>query len=252
MFKCLGLVAAAVISLAAVPLAASASVFGTNLIVNGDAEAGPGATFDGEIKLTPDLHRQGNFTPVTYTAGAGFPVAGDPGVSVGGKNFFSGGPGNGSSGATQMYDISSGASLFDLGTSSFNLSAYLGGYQSQGDNAVLTISFLSLVNGHTSVISTASLGPVTAADRGNLTGLLFRETSGLIPVGARMVYLNLQMTRLAGSFNDGYADNLSLVLTPGAVPTPGGVPEPATWAMMLVGIGGLGYALRRRRPVAIA
>jgi hypothetical protein len=36
-----------------------------------------------------------------------------------------------------------------------------------------------------------------------------------------------------------------------AVPT-GGVPEPATWALMLMGFGGLGAALRRRRAVALA
>jgi hypothetical protein len=34
--------------------------------------------------------------------------------------------------------------------------------------------------------------------------------------------------------------------------SPGGVPEPATWAMMLVGFGGLGAMLRRRRSVALA
>lgn len=32
----------------------------------------------------------------------------------------------------------------------------------------------------------------------------------------------------------------------------GAVPEPSTWAMMLVGVGGLGVALRRRRRVAVA
>jgi len=32
----------------------------------------------------------------------------------------------------------------------------------------------------------------------------------------------------------------------------GGVPEPATWAMMLVGFGGMGAILRRRRAVALA
>lgn len=31
-----------------------------------------------------------------------------------------------------------------------------------------------------------------------------------------------------------------------------GVPEPASWAMMLMGFGGLGAMLRRRRPVALA
>lgn len=29
--------------------------------------------------------------------------------------------------------------------------------------------------------------------------------------------------------------------------TPGAVPEPGTWAMMLMGFGGLGYVMRRRR-----
>ena len=32
----------------------------------------------------------------------------------------------------------------------------------------------------------------------------------------------------------------------------GGVPEPASWALMLVGFGGLGMAMRRRRAVALA
>ncbi|MGH7017613.1 MAG: PEPxxWA-CTERM sorting domain-containing protein, partial [Caulobacteraceae bacterium] len=30
------------------------------------------------------------------------------------------------------------------------------------------------------------------------------------------------------------------------------VPEPATWALMLAGFGGLGWALRRRRAATIA
>jgi hypothetical protein len=32
----------------------------------------------------------------------------------------------------------------------------------------------------------------------------------------------------------------------------GAVPEPATWAMMLVGFGGIGIAMRRRRPAKVA
>ncbi len=39
-------------------------------------------------------------------------------------------------------------------------------------------------------------------------------------------------------------DDVSVTLGRGAV---GGVPEPATWGMMLLGFGGLGYTLRRRK-----
>jgi hypothetical protein len=43
---------------------------------------------------------------------------------------------------------------------------------------------------------------------------------------------------------DGFSNGI--IITP-----PGGVPEPATWAMMLMGFGAAGYALRRRRKVLI-
>ncbi len=33
---------------------------------------------------------------------------------------------------------------------------------------------------------------------------------------------------------------------------PNGVPEPATWAMMIIGLGGIGASLRRRRPLGVA
>jgi hypothetical protein len=49
-------------------------------------------------------------------------------------------------------------------------------------------------------------------------------------------------------------DAFSLAFSPGvgnAVSGPGGVPEPSTWALMLVGFGGLGAMLRRRRGHAV-
>lgn len=44
-------------------------------------------------------------------------------------------------------------------------------------------------------------------------------------------------------FSSGY-------VTASATLLPGAVPEPATWAMMLVGFGSIGVAIRRRRPAA--
>lgn len=243
MFKRLALIALGIAGLAAAPLSASASsVFGSNLIVNGDAEAGPASASGSDILGATGFVTVGNFTTVTYGAGGGFPAATDPGGSVGGANFFSGGPNNGSSSASQSIDLSSDSGLIDLGTSSFVLSAYLGGFSTQSDNAVLSISFLDNLNG---VLGSALLGPVTSTDRAGATGLLFRSANGFVPTGARSVSVNLLMSRTDGDYNDGYADNLSLVLTQGGAP--GAVPEPGTWAVMLAGFGMAGAALRRAR-----
>jgi hypothetical protein len=48
---------------------------------------------------------------------------------------------------------------------------------------------------------------------------------------------------------DAAVDNFAITPRGGALPE-GGVPEPATWAMMLLGFGGAGAALRRRRAAA--
>jgi hypothetical protein len=44
----------------------------------------------------------------------------------------------------------------------------------------------------------------------------------------------------------------AVVYSSGSPPKPGPVPEPATWAMMLLGFGGIGVAMRRRRTQQFA
>ena len=228
------------VTLAALTLAltasapASAQLFGSNLVVNGNAETG----------TTTGFATTGAFTTEAYGNG-GFPGAGEPGVSEGGTYLFAGGDGPASS-AAQIVDVSTGASIIDFGTSTFTLSALLGGYSYQNDNAILAAAFFGAAG---DMLGSATIGPVLAADRSNLSGLLARSTTGVIPIGTRSVNLLLSIARTDGSYNDGYADNLSLILDQGTAPA--AVPEPVSWAMVIAGFGLIGCAGRYRRRAIV-
>jgi hypothetical protein len=162
------------------------------LIINGDAEAAAGSP-DGNPVATPSWTVGGEATALQYGASGGYPQATDPGPANRGNNLFAGGANDATSTLTQT----------------ISLSAYLGGFEGQEDNAVLSVSFQ---NGTTEV-GTGHVGPVTAADRGSVTGLLARTATGAVPAGTRSAVVTLTATRLEGTANDGYADNLSLALT---------------------------------------
>ena len=190
------------LTLGGVSLQASGSgLFNRNLIVDGNADAGsagdlfPGWTATGN----PDLGVYGT---------SGFPAASDPGPADRGADFFAGGS-NAQSSLAQTVDLTSAAATIDGGDTHFNLGGYLGGFSSQSDNATLTAQFLAADG---TVLGSTTVGPVTAADRGNATGLLARSATDLVPVGARHVVVTLTMTRTDGGYNDGYADDLSFAL----------------------------------------
>jgi hypothetical protein len=219
--------------IAGAPAASAAASFGANLIVNGDAETNTVSDFTSSV----------GFQTLSYAFGGGFPVAGDPGVSEGGSYFFYAGE-TAVTTASQSIDVSALATAIDAGTSGYTLSALLGGFLTQDDDASLSLTFLSAGN---LALGGAAIGPVTAADRNNLTALLDRSTNGLVPIGTRAIDVLLTQTRFQGSSNDGYADNLSLVLTKGSAAA---VPEPASWALLVGGFGVVGSAMRRRRRSA--
>ena len=106
--------------------------------------------------------------------------------------------------------MSTPAATIDSGFAPFTLSGFLGGFASQTDNAVLSATFN---DGLGSLLGSASIGPVTNSDRGNATGLLLRSASGAVPTGTRTIDILLTFTRNQGTDNDGYADNLSLVIS---------------------------------------
>ena len=191
---------------------------GSNLIVNGDAETDTTAIGDGaaDHDVSAWENETGIFTVVRYGAPTGFPTSTDPGPTNRGIFFFEGGTAAASSGS-QVIDLSGCSSQIDGGAQQFNLSGFLGGFQNQEDSARAIITFK---NDAGSPIGTAAIGPVTATERANVTGLIERRSTGSVPVGTRTVEVVLQMTRVAGTNNDGYADNLSFMLSSPPTCTP--------------------------------
>jgi hypothetical protein len=188
----------------------TATIFDHNLVVNGNAEAGKGAPdASSTARPIPNWTATGNFTPARYGGSGGLPAKTDPGPPNRGKNFFSGGPSNPSSSAEQTIDVTAGSSQIDAGGVTFRLSAYLGGYSGQEDNAVVRATF---IDGHHRRLGAASVGPVTAGDRSNITRLLQRGATGTIPAKTRSIDVRIVATRYSGSYNDGYSDDISLIL----------------------------------------
>lgn len=220
--KCRCVLAAA---LFAVACSSQASViYGSNLVVNGDAEAG--------VSGWTGYEGYNMFQSVDY--GSNWVLPSQPGpVDRGGKMFAGFG------------QYAAGYQTLDFGMAtttqmSYSLSGWLGGWTTQGDNALLYVQFLDEFDNE---IGSSALGPVTPQDRNNQTGLFYRETDGFVPAGTRKLSFWLSMERLVSGDNDGYADNLSFVLQEPA----NDVPEPGVGATFLLGLGMLGWARRRRK-----
>jgi hypothetical protein len=192
-----------------------------NLISNPGAELGSplsdGYTHLDDWTITNGPTDVNGFFGVPWGQPSGFPLLTDPGpepASARGTYFFAGGANSAYSSAGQLITGSTSEiqAAIDGGMVPYDLSGWLGGFTGSGDfqedNAVLALRFLDASN---QVIDTAAIGPVTNADRNSQTGLLLRQETGFVPAGTRSIGVELQMTRTNGIYNDGYADNLSLV-----------------------------------------
>jgi hypothetical protein len=179
-----------------------------NLIVNGNAEAAIGSA-DGSPVATPGWTSTGEATAIQYGA-SGWLALTDPGPDDRGLNNFTGGWSDATSSLTQTATVSQFSSTIDANQVTYVLSGWLGGYSSQDDNATLTVTFQNAAG---AALGTGSIGPVTSSDRGGVTGLLQRSSTGAVPAGTRTVSVVLSLVRVEGTANDGYADNLSLVFS---------------------------------------
>ncbi len=160
---------------------------------------------------------QGSIDIIQYASSSGGNYMGvtDPGPSNRGENYFFGGGDNVANygdntitSLTQTINVSQASALISQGNIQFTLSGWLGGYSDQDDHAQLTVQFVSSTG---QKLSTASIGPVLAADRNDQSGLVACSTTGQVPAATASIEVTLTMTKEEGDDNDGSADNLSLL-----------------------------------------
>jgi hypothetical protein len=185
-----------------------------NLLVNGGAEAGP-ASLDG---LTPVATLPGwtravgsGFSVLSYANTlSGFPVNSTPGSPSRGLHYFFGGNAGVTASVSQVVvlDVALQARI-DASQASWAASGWFGGYLDQNDRAALTLEFLSAAD---AVLGTEVIGGVTDTDRADLTSMLQRSSSGVLPANTRKIRATLTSTHDEGDAVDGYADDLVLTV----------------------------------------
>jgi hypothetical protein len=197
--------AVAVAVLAAVLAVIAAAAETPNLLQNENAEQGPPSA-GGNVDIP--LWEDGLATQITYGS-PGHLNPSDPGPADRGSQFFAGGPTTQDTSISQCIDLASypGAKLVVV-------SGWFGGRHTIDDAAQLQTRWhkLSGCAGR----SLTSPGPTTrfvrAADRGSKSGLVLRSARGPIPAGVNSIRVIVFFDRTGGSYNNGYADNLSLKL----------------------------------------
>ena len=216
--------------LASTGATARATVPSGDLIVNGGAEVGTGSSDSATTAPAPipGWTSTTNFTEHTYdpAGSTNFPDTNASAAIAGGIQFFAGGPANGTGNsvetATQAVDVSMGGAEIDAGGVVATLSADLGGFASQEDQAEVTATFLGAAGQQ---VGELTIGPVTAEDRSDTTELLARTGSIKVPHGTRAIRVTMTATKFAGAYNDAYLDNISLSLAPAVAG--GELPPPA-------------------------
>lgn len=184
-----------------------ASVLGTNLVVNGNAESGPGVPRSSTALYVPGWSTADSASVAPY-GGTGWIGLTDYGPADRGVNLFCG-PGS----AYQDIDVSPAAALIDAGQVTYQMSAWLGGIA--GTSPTLTYTFFNWSG--TQVGTTATLGPITRPG----AGLFEVSNSGTLPSGTRRVHIAVNYAA-----NYYAADDISFTLAGPVGPpviTPGGI-----------------------------
>ena len=129
-------------------------------------------------------------------------------------------------------DIVPSSSTFDLATS-FSTGTYT--YAADGSiSGGYSVDFCAASN-QNSCAGGSNNGPTPGGTASGTIGLEFSSLPESFTITQPVI--RMQNTGPTGGGSD--------------IGLPGGVPEPATWAMMLVGFTGIGFAMRRRRKLGL-
>jgi hypothetical protein len=180
----------------------------TNLIVDSGAEAATPSASSYQVTPPPGWKVISNLTVLRYGTIGGFPATNS--VPEGGKNFFAGGPESELSTGTQTTNVSELAQPIDANQLQCAVAGYFGSMSSQKDNSILQAVFLNAEGKELGQVSTV---PVLPAERGFKTQMLPRSATAPIPPQTRIIEIRLIMKRVDGTYNDAYADNLSLTIS---------------------------------------
>lgn len=201
-------------------------LLGRNLLRNGDSEGGGGAFY--ETVPVPYWSAAGGPLPTVIPYCVPFvgtnecsglaPTFDTAGPADRGSTFFAGSVFDAlaeqqvdvvDAYAAQTFDLTPIASQIAAGQVGFELSGYLGGYASEADYAEVVAE---VRNVSAALVQTVQIGPVSAAERGNVTALLRRRATAVIVPTGRSVKVTMHFHSASG-VNTGYADNVSLVLS---------------------------------------
>ena len=177
-------------------------------MINGDAESELGAPDNNAVVKPTGWETTGQFTAVQYGASGGFPDLKTPGPDNRGKSLFEGGN-VAKSTAQQTIALGALSTGIDAGTVTYNFSAWIGGWQSQGDNGVVSVQFRDAAG---ATLATSALGPVTPSQRNTTTSLIKGSRLGKVPKGTRSALISIVISRVTGTYNDGSVDDVALVL----------------------------------------
>ena len=156
------------------------------------------------------------------------------GKSFGFSNIGSNAPGFGTRSLAPFVDYSAGAFVANFSTGLSALSVQMGDF-APSDEDTLTLSIFSGLNGTGTLLGSTSF---FYGSSGFPTIATLSLASG---TGFRSAVFNGGSTSFPNSV---FYDNI-------AVRVAGGVPEPTTWALMILGFGAVGGALRRRKAATV-